>query len=109
MKFAVSLRRWEKVVSVIYHPSAEQQKDEILRKYPGLHAFVQKLERRVSEKPEDGKMDSILLSSGKNIICRRHAVWLEFFPESYSIGYDQLIALYVVYNKTPIIIRVYFS
>lgn len=94
---------------MIYQNSAKQQKDRILKEHPEIQAFISKLEKRITDNPGSGLPDSIMLSDGRSIPCRKQAVALDFFSKRYAVGYSSLAAIYIYSDKSIAILRLYYT
>jgi hypothetical protein len=103
------LKKPRQAVKLIYLSSAEEQKNKILSEYPALRGHILSLEKIISENPDSGKSESILVRSGKTMTCRERSVRLNFFSDRYSVGYRYLTAQYIYNTELLAVIKIFFS
>ena len=80
-----------------YHDFASQWKHEEIFKYPEIRRAIEKLEKVIIEKYENGRLDPILFRE-MEIQSRKHMVNLNLFPRHNAMGYSFIEAWYL-YNE----------
>ena len=91
--------------------SVSQWEDEQTFTYPVLRFFIDKLKRKILDKPESGFDDPILSRSGKIIPCKKQSVNIGIFSRQYAIGYNFLTVNYIYEKESSeiIVVRLNYS